>query len=231
LTGVTTQLPLFPLPLVLFPGTRLPLHIFEPRYRQLLTDVLTEGTAREFGVLYRADAAAEQAIPMGHIGCIAVVEQSERLSDGRANVLVRGRLRFRYDGLVPTDRLYHVAATSAYDDVPELPASLAPMVADVLDLFQRVAAAARSLADDADSPPELPDDAGHLAFAIAAMIDMDAPARQRLLVSRSPSSRLRDVAEILSGAVDALEHRAVVHARSKHNGHGPDVAAPPPSAP
>ncbi len=167
---------------------------------------------------------------MGHIGCVAVVEQSERLPDGRANVLARGRQRFRFEGFVPTDRLYRVAATSAYHDLAETPASLAPIVAEVIDLFHRVAAAARSLADDADSPPELPDDPGQLAFAIAAMIDMDAPARQHLLASRSPGGRLREVAGILSGAVDALEHRAVVHARAKHNGHGPDVAAPPPSA-
>ncbi len=228
---MTTQLPLFPLPLVLFPGTRLPLHIFEPRYRQLLADVLTEGAAREFGVLFRADDVAERAIPMGHIGCIAVIEQSERLPDGRANLLVRGSQRFRFEGLVATDRLYHVAATSAYEDVAEPPASLAPLATEVVDLFHRVAAAARALTDDADTLPELPDAAEQLAFAIAGMIDMDAPTRQRLLVSRSAAGRLREVAEILSNAVDPLEHRAGVHARSKQNGHGPDVTAPPPSAP
>jgi hypothetical protein len=131
---------------------------------------------------------------------------------------------------VPTDRLYYVALTSPYDDAVETPESLAPAVGEVLDLFQRVAAAARTLTDEGETPPDLPEDPGHLAFAIAAMIDLDAPARQRLLVSRSPRGRLNDIATLLAAAVNPLEHRAVVHARAKHNGHGPD-APPAPATP
>jgi len=88
-------------------------------------------------------------------------------------------------------------------------------------LFARVGAAARALADDPDALPSLPDDPTMLAFAIAALIDMDAPARQRLLASRSAGDRLRQIESLLAPAVESLELRAVVHDRAKSNGHGP----------
>src|SRR5580700_6253954 len=149
-------MPVFPLPLVLFPGTRLPLHIFEPRYRQMLADILEDaesaaagggeggegGESREFGVLFRPDGVAEGALSIGAVGCVATIERSERLPDGRANVIVHGRRRFRFDGFVATDRLYHVGITSPYDDVFEAPTALASLVDVVRELFQRVASAA-----------------------------------------------------------------------------------------
>jgi Lon protease-like protein len=225
---VTTQLPLFPLPLVLFPGARLPLHIVEPRYRQLLADLLDTGRGHEFGVLFRPDET-DRAIPPGQVGCVATIERSERLPDGRANIIARGRRRFRFDGFVPTDRLYQVGAISPYEDAPETVEALAPVVDEVRTLFHRVATAAGLLANDRDVIPTLPDHPGDLAFAIAAMIDLDAPARQRLLASRSPRERLREIAAFLGAAVEGLEERAIIHTRAKHNGHGPppDAAAPP----
>jgi ATP-dependent Lon protease len=231
---VTTQIPVFPLPLVLFPGTRLPLHIFEPRYRQMLSDLLDENeeqvdSPREFGILFRPEGVSEGALSAGAVGCIATIERSERLPDGRANVVVHGQRRFRFDGFVATDRMYRVGAVSPYDDVAEASDAMSSLIGEVRELFERVAGAARTLADDPDALPDLPEDPGLLAFSIAAMIDLDAAARQRLLASRSPSGRLRDIAGLLAGVVESLEHRAVVHNRAKCNGHGPE-ASPPPSA-
>jgi Lon protease-like protein len=231
LSVVTMQIPLFPLPLVLLPGARLPLHIFEPRYRQMLGDILGESGAHEFGIVFRPDGVAERDIPAGHIGCIAHVERSERLPDGRANVFVTGTRRFRLERFLDADRLYHVGEVSGFDDAVESPEELAPAADRLRELFHRVGTAARALADDADALPALPDDPAHLAFAIAAVIDMDAPTRQRLLSSRSPAERLRDVDALLSPAVDTLEQRAVVHARAKSNGHGPSSHSSPPNAP
>lgn len=215
----TRRLPLFPLPLVLFPGVPLPLHIFEPRYRIMLADCL-EGD-REFGIVFRPDGVAERDLPMGHVGCIARVESTEVLPDGRSNVIVRGTDRFALDRFLDSPRPYHVAEASSYDDAEEPPLTLAPGASRVRELFSRVGAAARTLADDPDALPLLPDDPTLLAFAIAALIDMDAAARQRLLASRSPSARLRDIELLLSPAVDSLELRASVHVRAKSNGHGP----------
>jgi ATP-dependent Lon protease len=213
------RLPLFPLPLVLFPGVPLPLHVFEPRYRAMLADCL-EGD-REFGVIFRPDGVAERDLPAGHVGCIARVESTEMLPDGRSNVVVRGTDRFTLDRYVESARPYHIAEASGYADADEAPLTLAPTAARVRELFVRVGMAARTLADDPDALPLLPDDPALLAFAVAALIDMDAPARQRLLTSRSPGGRLREIELLLSPALESLERRATVHVRAKSNGHGP----------
>jgi Lon protease-like protein len=90
-------LPLFPLPnLVFFPNTRLPLHVFEPRYRQMVTDAL--GRDKRFGIVllrpgWEADYfGAPEIHPCGTMGTI---EQAVSLDDGRFNILVRGDVRFR----------------------------------------------------------------------------------------------------------------------------------------
>jgi ATP-dependent Lon protease len=213
------RLPLFPLPLVLFPGVPLPLHIFEPRYRQLLADCLA--TDHEFGVIFRPEDVAERDLPIGHVGCMARIENSERLPDGRANILIRGGDRFVLERFVDSPLPYHVGETTPYVDAAEPLASLAPIADRVRALFARVGAAARALADDPDALPTLPDDPTMLAYAISALVDMDPPARQRLLTSRSASERLRQIEALLAPAVESLELRAVVHDRAKSNGHGP----------
>ncbi len=90
-------LPLFPLPnLVFFPQTRLPLHVFEPRYRQLITDTL-RGERRLGIILLRSgwEASYFGAPPLHEIGTIGTIEQAVSLDDGRFNILVRGDARFR----------------------------------------------------------------------------------------------------------------------------------------
>jgi Lon protease-like protein len=90
-------LPLFPLPnVVFFPNTRLPLHIFEPRYRQMVKDAL-EGEQRIGLVLLRAGWQADYfgAPPIHPVGTVAVIEQAVPLGDGRYNIVVRGDARFR----------------------------------------------------------------------------------------------------------------------------------------
>lgn len=189
----------------------------------MLADCL-EGD-REFGIAFRPDGVTERDLPAGHIGCVARVETTELLPDGRSNVIVRGTDRFVLDRYLDTVRPYFVAEASSYDDADEPPLTLAPGAERVRELFNRVGMAARTLQDDTESLPILPDDPALLAFAIAALIDMDAPARQRLLTSRSPSARLRDIELLLSPAVDSLERRATVHVRAKSNGHGPHPSA------
>lgn len=213
------HLPLFPLPLVLFPGAYRPLHIYEPRYRTMLADCLAAD--RVFGVLYRPEGVREREIPPGHVGCIAQVERAEALPDGRANIMIRGARRFVLEGFTDSDRPYHVGSIENYEDAEEPVITLEPVAGRVRELFLRVGTAARTLADDSDALPTLPDDPTMLAFAIAGVIDMDANAQQRLLASRSPAARLREIELLLAPAVEALEHRAVVHVRAKSNGHGP----------
>ena len=217
------HLPLFPLPLVLFPCASFSLHIFEPRYRQMLADC-QEGDQR-FGIVFRPDGLGERDLPPGHVGCVAHIERTETLLDGRSNILVRGEDRFALQRFAPSTRLYHVGEVDDYDDEAESPGALGAAATRVRALFARVGRAARTLADDADALPPLPDDDALLSFAIAATIDLDAPARQRLLASRSPLGRLRELEELLAPAVEPIELRAAVHARARFNGHGPHAGS------
>lgn len=100
MTGIPDDaflLPLFPLPnLVFFPETRLPLHVFEPRYRQLVNDVVAAD--KRFGiVLLRPGWESDYlgAPPIFTTGTLGQIEQAVPLEDGRFNILVRGQVRFR----------------------------------------------------------------------------------------------------------------------------------------
>jgi ATP-dependent Lon protease len=91
-----TELPIFPLALVLFPGVPLPLHIFEPRYRQMLSDVRAGNSL--FGVSYFDASTSDRDIPpAGHVGCVAEVTETQALPDGRSNILTVGIIRYRID--------------------------------------------------------------------------------------------------------------------------------------
>ena len=215
------RLPLFPLPLVLFPGTALPLHIFEPRYRQLLADCL-EGD-RRFGIARLGEGVAEVDLPVGTIGCVAEIVNSEALPDGRSNIVVRGAERFALVSFVSSPHPYHVCRAELVEDDFEIGAELDALAERVRDVFRRVARAARTLADDPDPVPDLPEDAASLSFAVASMIDIGLDARQELLASRSPLDRLRQLDEVLSAALGTIVDRAQVHTLAKTNGRNAHV--------
>ena len=217
------RIPLFPLPVVLFPGTPLPLHIFEPRYRQMLADCV--GGDSRFGIVFRPEGTEETDLEHGRVGCVAEVDDAQTLPDGRSNVIVHGVRRFALQRFVASPAPYHVAEVAEYEDLPEDSAMLDSIAARVRELFARVGRAARSLADDSDPLPTLPDEPESLSFGIAALIDIEAPRRQEILVSRLASERLTTVESLLSSAVDSLESRARVHTRAKSNGRGPHASA------
>ena len=95
------RLPVFPLAVVLFPGTPLPLHIFEPRYRRMLADCLAGD--RRFGITPPGQAG--EAPDPGMVGCIAEVRVNQQLPDGRSNIVVLGGERFVVSGVCSTSPL------------------------------------------------------------------------------------------------------------------------------
>lgn len=214
----TRRLPLFPLPLVLFPRAPQPLHIFEPRYRRLLADVLD--STREFGMILRTADTAERAIAPGTVGCVAFVESAQSLPDGRSNLLVSGRERFTLQRFVDDEAPYHIGEVEPFTDLEE-PAEASREIAQrVRDIFQRVGRAVRTMQDDRTPLPELPDDPALLSFAVAQHVELTLGDKQELLASPSPNARLHRLAQILSPFVDSVELRAMVHERARGNGHG-----------
>jgi Lon protease-like protein len=214
------EIPLFPLSVVLFPGTPLPLHIFEPRYRQLLSDV--QAGDKIFGLSYLGEAhAGEDRPPLGHLGCVAEVRDVQELPDGRSNILTIGQVRYRLDEYVTTDAPYLVGRVTYFTDEPQDDEELLPLAAEVLDLFMRIARAIRTINDDGTDLPELlATEPEHLSFLVAAAIEMGDEVKLELLELRSTSERLRRLRTFLLRAVDDYEYRAQIHGVSKSNGHG-----------
>jgi Lon protease-like protein len=194
------------------------LHVFEPRYRRLLADVL-EGS-REFGIILRTPEVAEREIPPGTVGCVAYVESAQALPDGRSNVLVTGGERFTLQRFVDDAAPYHVGEVEPFGDVTEPGEATQVLAARVREIFQRVGRAARAMQDDSTPLPELPDDAALLSFAVAQHVDLELGDKQQLLASPSPGGRLRRLEEILSPFLESVELRALVHQRARGNGHG-----------
>lgn len=214
-----TELPLFPLPVVLFPGVPLPLHIFEPRYRQLLRDA--QASDNLFGLsFFDPEQSEREAPPVGHLGCVAEVTEVEPLPDGRSNILTLGLIRYRIESYIERGDPYLVGRPSFFEDEAEDEGLLARRVDETAELFLRIARAVRIINDDRAGLPELPNtEPERLSFLVAAAMELDNQHKLELLELRSTSERLERVSELLTRAVSNYEERARVHGLAKGNGH------------
>src|SRR3989442_9578397 len=148
------DLPISPLPLVLFPGTTQPLHVFEPRYRRLLADCLAGD--KRFGIAYQPATAVQDAAPVpGAIGCVAVIRSTAALPDGRANILTAGERRFTLVEWVPSPLPYRVAHVEEFDDEPVDETEAAALAAEVRQDFGRLTRALAVLTDRDDQETEV----------------------------------------------------------------------------
>lgn len=210
-----TRLPVFPLSVVLFPGTPLPLHIFEPRYRQMLADCLAAD--RRFGIT--PSGTGGEAPDPGMVGCTAEVRVNQVMPDGRSNIVVLGGDRFVVAGLLDDPLPYHVAAVDAFDDDPDtLPP--AERAAELRAAFIRYAALVRELSAVEPEEPELPADPRALSFHVAAGIEAETPVKQRLLAERSTTRRVEALLLALPALTAAVEWALMVHRRAHGNGRG-----------
>src|SRR2546425_190821 len=153
------QLPIFPLPIVLFPGAPQPLHIFEPRYRQLLADCLA--TDRRFGVAYvpaERGAGGESLPRPGDVGCVALIRNTQGLPDGRSNILTVGERRFVLIDWVSSERPYRFAQVEEVDDEPVEPSEAGTLPGDVRGGLTRLAGTLGILAGGAEETIEIPPD-------------------------------------------------------------------------
>lgn len=214
-----TELPIFPLPVVLFPGVPLPLHIFEPRYRQMLTDIRLANNL--FGVAYFDSSTAELDVPpAGHVGCVAEVTETQTFPDGRSNILTLGLIRYRIESYVERGDPYLVARVSYFEDDEDDESMLTRSAREVAETFTRIAQAVRTLNDERTDLPDISNtEPQRLSFLVAAAMEIDADVKQNLLELTSTSVRLERLREMLSLAVKSYEERARMHDLAKNNGH------------
>jgi Lon protease-like protein len=213
------ELPLFPLPLVLFPGMPLPLHVFEERYRRPLADVRASNNL--FGLSYFApEPGAEERPPAGHVGCATEVVEVQPLPDGRSNIMTMGLVRYRVEEYVERGDPYLVARVEFFEDEEDDAAVVGRRAGEVTKMFMRIARASGTANDERGALPELPEgDPERLSFLVAAVVEMEVDDKQRLLELRSTADRLRRLYTLLAQAVSSYEERARSHELARGNGH------------
>jgi ATP-dependent Lon protease len=213
------QLPLFPLPLVLLPNELLPLHIFEPRYRQMLKDI--EVRRNVFGVtFFDPESSLGDRPEVGTIGCSAEVRESQLMPDGRSNILTTGLVRYRLLKYVEAGTPYFTGEVEFFEDDPEDAATIEPLAREVHELFARVAKAAFNLSGGRGEYPEVPAaDPEPLSFLVTAAFNLDNSMKTRLLEMTSTSKRLSKLRGILKKAVGKMEESADLHKLAQTNGH------------
>ncbi len=213
------ELPLFPLPVVLFPGVPLPLHIFEPRYRQMLDDIRLANNL--FGLAYLdSTTSANEVPPAGHVGCVAEVTEAQMFPDGRSNILTLGVIRYRIDSYVERGDPYLIAQVSYFEDDEEDEALLGGSAREVAETFTRIAQAVRTINDERSNLPDISNtEPQRLSFLVAAAMEIEADVKQELLELRSTSDRLERLRGMLTLAVKGYEERARIHELAKGNGH------------
>jgi len=190
---------LVPLPnLVMFPHVVLPLHIFEPRYRQMTEDALA-GDRLITIVQITPPARGEhwtEPVPLESVGCLGKIIQHERQADGRFNLLLLGRKRVRLLREIATEKLYRIAEV---DILQDLPAALPddPARAELIGLFRQFFESRRKLDPDLAEFLNKPVPLGLLADIIAHALDLPPAVKQRLLEENSVDRRVDAIRSVL----------------------------------
>lgn len=198
------ELPLFPLPeLVLFPGRRLPLHIFELRYRMLMNTIL-QGD-RRFGVLMIDPATGEIA----KIGCCAEIIHYQRMPDDRMKIMTLGQQRFRVLNYV-RETPYRVGLVEWIEDAPA-EESLEPLATEVDRLLRDVVRlSAKLTSQDIDFPDSVPELPLELSYWVASTLQGVSTEQQALLEMQNTLTRLEREAEILTSTRNNLAARTAL---------------------
>ena len=189
---MSSLLPIFPLELVLLPGVPLPLHIFEPRYKEMIAECLEQ--KKPFGVVRASsDGVAD-------IGCTAeIMSVTKKYDDGRMDILTRGVDRFEVIQ-VNEDRAFLQAEISVVqdedEDEPDKPA--AQMVTQAVRLHAEISKLS-------GAEPSGPDEhAGNLSFLLAGSLPLDLDFKQNLLSTLSEAKRLEAVVGYLEAVLPGL---------------------------
>jgi ATP-dependent Lon protease len=200
------RLPLFPLNVVLLPGADMPLHIFEPRYRQMVRECLDEKTP--FGMLL--------ALPngMAGTGCTAeILEVTNRYDDGRCDILTIGREPFRVIELFTNEPLLR----GEVDYLEDRAGQVNPRVShELVELYETCYTLVfDDYPRDLDAAAETP-----ISYRIAAKLPMDLLWKQRVLELRSEAERQERLVAYLREWAPHLQSADTVRVRAASNGHG-----------
>ncbi len=195
-------LPLFPLEIVVFPGAPLPLHIFEPRYKEMIGECLSQN--RAFGMV----RAKENAVSA--IGCSAsILEVIKKYEDGRLDIAAEGVQRFEIIQ-VNQERSFLQAEVNFFDDEPS---TISKATADtVIQLHEQLFAVMGQTI-------EVERNAAYLSFRLAQDLPVDLDFKQTLLEMKSEVERIEILKEYYQATIPKIENSLRVRQRASGNGH------------
>ncbi len=196
-------LPLFPLDVVLFPGTPLPLHIFEPRYKEMVGEC--RATNSPFGIV----RAQKEGI--AEVGCTAeIVTITREYPDGRLDLVSEGRKRFEV--LEVNEERSFLRAEVLF--LPDEPALVTP------EQRERAIAIHKRILNLADAVQDLSGaDPNALSYFLAGSLPLDLDFKQKLLTMRAESDRIEAVAKYLESILPQLNRASRAREKVGGNGH------------
>lgn len=191
-------IPLFPLPnVVLFPSVFLPLHIFEPRYRAMVSDALEGDRIIGMTLLQqgRWETDYEGRPPIYPIGCAGLITHAERAGDGRFNIVLRGLEKFRVIG-EDVSRPYRLAQIESLGEPADTDPAILRLERRRLEhLILAASEAADGAASELPSTPSMPDE--DFINALAQYLQFDPLEKQALLERPGTLARCRSVIELI----------------------------------
>jgi uncharacterized protein len=197
---------LFPLPnLVFFPSTRLPLHIFEPRYRQMVSDAVA--AEEPIGMILLREGWEKgyyENPPIHGVGTLGLIEQVVELGDGRYNILLNGHVRYRIIE-EETPVVYRTARVVAHPETPPSPMDAWAQREWLVDLSRRYL---EVLPGQVDVPELATATLDSLLSALVMSLNLDAESKQQLLELDEIVARCDRVGEILSQRLEAADFLA-----------------------
>jgi ATP-dependent Lon protease len=199
------RIPLFPLNVVLFPGTHIPLHIFEPRYKLMIEHCLEEAMA--FGLVLAPTGGIRS------VGCTAEVPRVLRkFADGRMDILVAGADVFSLVRLID-EKPYFEALVAYVEDEP--PGDLATGREELIHLFQECHA--KAFGKPLEVISGLPE--ATLSYGLAGELPLDLLSKQELLEIRAEAQRRSRLLEMMKEWLPRFERNERVRAKAAGNGH------------
>jgi Lon protease-like protein len=197
------KIPLFPLDVVLFPGVPLPLHIFEPRYREMIAECIAGNIA--FGVV-RA-----QRDGLAVVGCTArVIRVMQSYPDGRSDILAQGVERFEIVQLDNSRNFLQAEVDLLPDVAPATRAAREECVAFHFEALHLMGSSHASMHLNLDAP---------VAYLLAAVMPADLNFQQALLAMRSDAERTETLSSYYRAILPKLRSAAQTSERASSNGH------------
>ncbi len=197
-------LPMFPLGTALLPGAGLPLHVFEPRYQQLVHDCMIAPDGPRFGVVLIARGhevgGGEQR---NDVGTVARILLDSEIGNGRHVLECVAEERIRVSSWLPDDP-YPRAEVEPWPDTESGPVDLSPLFESLERLHHLLDRLTDGNAPPPPSPSELPEDPGERLFAIARNVPMGEADRYAVLSTPGPAERLEVLTESVATAIDLV---------------------------